>query len=662
MRKTIEWVGLFVCLVGSLLVMQAAAGVGDISFHLLRVDVGFVAGLSLLSEIFRLAGLRGRQAWLVIGLIGTTALTGLYVVGHTALTAWMLIIAAYALLVWLDRTVGSILFRRRLGRWITRSILAMAGGFLPGVVSQIESRFADEEFFVAVQGIELAGFCLLFLAAQAYAHRNQGEAEKPTHKHAVAVSGFVAAMIGLGVWGGVAYQNSFYTSDVPGYPGVTGAYPSLCGQVMPDPGQPSGQDVYQRLLTHIEANPRQGVPELGMLALGTGELEWADAFRDAIMAEARDRRFAEPDDLGKFAQRQAALRAYYASQVRAAFPDLFSGEDWEALRAWFAAINGRALTVEPVDWLYAVAFSKRPEGPYENQENGAGLLAILEAGGLSPPDLSPINQDYLERNRGGWTQRFHNTDDVFFYQSEWITNAYYQSLYWQENGDPDSGALNRQLSSEWMLLQALPDGAPLSYNHPARPLPAGTAYLAATMEHDPQFVWWAGRMLDWATANGAALYAQPGVENAVNLQGMSPTAGSCLIYSDSGLPNQPGPLAPDKIVFRDGWTPDAAYMLLNLRFSGWHRYKATNGVVLLYQDGPIVVEKSNGDSFSWLPTGRQLFRDKRVPRENLNGLLIPRTGWAQVVHRLTGIGSDWAQDPPPLRASRIGGLVGAPGR
>lgn len=153
-------------------------------------------------------------------------------------------------------------------------------------------------------------------------------------------------------------------------------------------------------------------------------------------------------------------------------------------------------------------------------------------------------------------------------------------------------------------------------------------------------------MLDWAERTSVPLYAQPGVERATPLIGVSPDIGSCLIFGDSGLPTQRGPLAPDKIVFRDGWTPQSRYLLLNLRFSGWHRYKATNTITLLYQGGPLVIEQDSGEPFSWLPVGRSLFRDKRIPRENLNGLLISRTGMSAVLYRLTGLGGPWAQDPP----------------
>ncbi len=125
-----------------------------------------------------------------------------------------------------------------------------------------------------------------------------------------------------------------------------------------------------------------------------------------------------------------------------------------------------------------------------------------------------------------------------------------------------------------------------------------------------------------------------------------PAQGSCLIYGDSGLPNQIGPLAPDKIVMRDGWSNADVYLLLNLRFTGWHRHKGTGTINLLYQNNPLVTDELKSRSFAWLPLGRSLIRDKRVPRENLNGLLIEQSGMRAILRALTGIGSAWAQDPP----------------
>lgn len=261
--------------------------------------------------------------------------------------------------------------------------------------------------------------------------------------------------------------------------------------------------------------------------------------------------------------------------------------------------------------------------------------------GLVAPDLSSANRDYLEHTPRGWLARFCNTDDAFIYQQEWISNAYFQSLYTSEA--PEN---NVRLSFEWLLLQALPDGVPLRYNHPVCASLAGTAYLGVHLLEDPRYVWLAEQSLMDMEAQGTYLSAQPGAEQPVYLAGLSPTQGSCLLYGASGLPNQIGPLAPDKIVFRDGWSPDSAYLLLNLRFTGWHRYKATNTATLLYQNGPLAVEALDGEPFAWLPVGRSAFRDKRVPRENLNGLLIEHSGMSAVIYALTGIGSPWAQNPP----------------
>jgi hypothetical protein len=67
---------------------------------------------------------------------------------------------------------------------------------------------------------------------------------------------------------------------------------------------------------------------------------------------------------------------------------------------------------------------------------------------------------------------------------------------------------------------------------------------------------------------------------------------------------------------------------------------------LIYQAGPITREKLDGEVISWLPQGRSLLRDKRILRENLNGLVVERIGTDAVVYNLTGIGGPWAQNPP----------------
>jgi hypothetical protein len=444
-------------------------------------------------------------------------------------------------------------------------------------------------------------------------------------------------------WAGLnAYQASFFPTP-PSFTDISPAAPFACEELPASATTYAGEAVFQRILELVEAHPADGAPELGMRALGTADLALAARFREALLGEAAALAFSSPANSVKYGQFEAAQRVYYYSRVRAAFPNLFSPQDDATIRAWFAAVNRRALSVEWVDWLYAGAFDVRPSGPYANQETGAGLLALLEATGLGDPSLAEANRAYLEASLRGWAGRWRNNDDTAYYQSEWITNAFYQSLL---SGAPPPEQARRSFT--WLLLQLPPDGRPASYNFPFAISPEATFYLGATLLNDPQLLWAAGL----AANSPARVYpysaAQPGVDAALALSGAPPTAGSCLLFGDTGTPTRLGPLGPDKLVLREGWTPDAAYLLLNLRFTGWHRYKASNSVSLFVQGEALVEDQLEGQSFSWLPRGRSAFRDKRIPRENLSGLVVARSGFSAVRHTLVGLDSPWAQDPPPF--------------
>jgi hypothetical protein len=643
-RKLLLWGVLSAGLAALLEVLRLAVGV-SFSWEGLATRWMFIAGLLLAirwAQPYPIGGTLDLWPW--PGVLGAVAGAGAvlaYATRGATWAAWVVLGALYLLLLELDAALVG-----RQGvvcRWGTRGLLALAGGIAPVCIAQIESHFADEEFFVALQAMALCFFCFMLLAARdLLAWPEPKSARRGPHldRRTLSILLILFALAGACVTVH-AYQRSFYPPEAPTYEGISAEAPFLCGKALPDLQAFDSAEIFRQLLTQIEPNPHKGSLEYGMLALGTGDQHWAQAFRESLLSEAAEGRFTGPAYSIKSVQYEAALRAYYLPRVHSAFPFLFSHDDLVLLREWFADINRRALTVEWVDWTYALAFAKWPEGPYENQENGAGLLALLESAELAAPELSSANQDYLRRNQRGWLTRFRNTDDAFIYQLAWINNAYFQSFY--AGAVPEN---NVRLSFEWLLLQALPDGAPLRYNHPAHFSLASFAYLGARLLEDSRFVWLAGRALEAAQEQGQYPFAQPGAEQFISLSGHSPTQGSCLLYGDSGLPNQVGPLAPDKLVLRDGWSKDAAYLLLNLRFTGWHRYKATNTVTLLYQSGTLAADMLDGERFTWLPAGRSVFRDKRIPRENLNGLLVERDGMSAVLHTLAGIGSPWAQDPP----------------
>jgi hypothetical protein len=531
-------------------------------------------------------------------------------------------------------------------RWGIGILSAALMGLWPIALVEVLNRFSDEEFFVALQGVILAIYWfLLWLAMQGW----QIPTDRPKVSRRVRLSRFLVLGIGavILIFGAVftlrSYQSSFFPSSAPTYPGITDSNPFLCGEVAhpaTNTAPIDGKSVYREYLDGLITSSGKSVMTDAELFIGTGDTRWAQAFHQDLLQEVKEQLFTQPANSVKSIQYDAALRVYYYTRVIQLAPNLFTPQEQAEIRTWFTAINQRALTVEWVDWMYALAFSKLPQGPYENQENGSGLLALLEYGGYSNPQLSQDNLAYLAENPRGWQARFRNTDDAISYQPEWLNNAFFQKLF-------SGKALPQYISQsyEWLLLQTLPDGRAPKYN-PSQPLLIGTFLQAATQANDGRYLWIADQAIKNIPDQPNKYTAQPGIGPSAEMKAIPPKVGSCLIYGGSGLPNQIGQLAPDKIVFRDGWNVGDTYLLLNLRFTGWHRYKATNSIVLLDKDGPLVAEASTGKDFSWLPKGRALFRDKRIPRENLNGFLVQRRGMDEALFLLTGSGGMWAQNPP----------------
>jgi hypothetical protein len=578
-----------------------------------------------------------------LGLPGLVVLAGvIYWIWGGTWAAWLLCGTVLSLLLVSTELAPS------KWRWMATGAISLVAGTILVAMTQIETRFAEEEFYALVQVVLLATYWLLLSVVYKRGFPNRNTKNAPNQISIPIMPTLVAIIVlgSVGIFGTLrAYQSSFYPTRVPVYPEITEADPFLCGQVQEEEQVYLAADIYNGMLERVVANPLKEAPDLALLALGTKDAYWLDEYRTSILKEAHSGAFSGPANSIKYGQYQAALRIYYYIVMRQAFPDLFTVEQEDLLHSWFTAINRRAQTVEWVDWMYAIAFRMQPKGPYENQETGAGLLSLLESQRLGDASLSKENQAYLAERGGGWEAGFRNSDDAIIYQPEWIHNAFFQSIY--------AGSVNienAQRSFEWLLLQSPPNGSPLSYNHVGPVYLAPPAYLGAQLVEDDRLLWLAGRSLDYLVANNLPLSAKPGMEQVLAGTGSSPKAGTCLIYGSSGVPTQTGPLAPDKIVFRDGWSEDASYVLLNLRFSGWHRYKATNAIVLLAKSGALVKEATTGQTLAWLPAGRSLFRDKRLPRENLNGLVIQRSGLSSVIHELTGVGSQWAQDPPAYAA------------
>jgi hypothetical protein len=566
-----------------------------------------------------------------------------YLMTRNTLSAWILFLIIFILVL----QVNSILVYKKgsLTGWLISIFIAFAFGTSLTAMGQIEARFSEEEFYVAFRsiclGILWVFMWLVFKSLDNFFGRKPHGHIGITLSYRKIIGLLFIFLIIIGTITIRSYQQSFYATEVSNFDGITEQQPFLCGKVATDDQIYNGQDVYQRILELLEKNQDKQTAEYGMLTINEQGKVWSELYKETVLRDARMERYTEASNSVKYSQFIAAVNAYFYAQVKNKFPNLFNSIEERAIKEWFKRINQRALTIEWIDWFYAIAYSKLPSGPFENQDIGAGLLAILEFEGLADLDLTAENDKYLSSNPRGWELRFRNTDDTLNYQQEWIYNAYFQSLF---SGTADTQAIKK--SFDWLLLQALPDGGMIYHNHPVPLSQTGISYLGATLLGDEQLLWLSGRSAEYFASSEENFTAVPGINLALDLTGRSPSFGSCLIFGDSGLPNQKGPLAPDKIVFRDGWHEDSKYLHMNLRFSGWHRYKGNNTITLIYKAGSLITERLDEESWSWLPAGRKSLRDKRIPREYLNGLIIPRSGMDAVIYQLTGIGGPWAQDPP----------------
>ena len=70
----------------------------------------------------------------------------------------------------------------------------------------------------------------------------------------------------------------------------------------------------------MQDNPHHSTPEYGMLALARSDVAWAQQFRTALLDEAAQGLYTEAAHSVKSVQYDAALRAYYYTRVRRAFP------------------------------------------------------------------------------------------------------------------------------------------------------------------------------------------------------------------------------------------------------------------------------------------------------------------------------------------------------
>ena len=530
-----------------------------------------------------------------VALLAAAAIAGgAFVATGATWAAWALVAALWALLLAAEGILegGGRFVRRWLARLATAALLAG----VPVALAQLESHFAEEEFFVAVQAAIIGVLALVVvLTFRLLARRERGEDDAAAAVRRGLASArralVVVVLLGVGALALAAvtvrgYQASFYPPVAPMYAGVSAEGPFLCGTVTPEPGTVDGVTVFEALIAAVAANPHKAAPEHGMLALATGDAQRAGEFRTALLADARAARYTEPANSVKIGQYDASLRVYYYARVRERFPGLFTPDEDAEVRHWLAAVNRRTLTVEWVDRMYGLAFSMWPEGPYENQENGAGLICAAARNGLEAAELAR-----RQRRLPGAATHAAGTALPQHRRRPQLSAGMDQQRLLPDAAGGSVDATKQRLSFEWLTAaEACPTAAWPTTTPSATPS-AKTAYLGAGAPGDPRAALDGRPALEGRRPPGQRRRRQPGWSRRRS-------AGRRL--ADRGLlpdlrrlraaqPGRPTGARQDRLPRRVGGATRRTCML-NLRFTGWHRYKASNTVTLMYQGGPVAAD------------------------------------------------------------------------
>jgi len=403
-----------------------------------------------------------------------------------------------------------------------------------------------------------------------------------------------------------------------------------------------------QLIDFLKSKPEQSIDILFQLFYLTNDEQYSINFKETLLQDIKNNKFLGISNSVKAWQYKVMHYAYYYDLMLEKNPMLFSPSEEEIILNWFKELNDQTYEITWVSFAYGFINKKLPEGPYENQEIGMGVLSILsKVLEERYPELAKRNQDYIEKYGIGWKHNFRNPDDQIVYaQQAWQKNAFMMANYGGYEDSLRSG--NSKNSFEWVLLQWPSNGMSPAYNVPRDWTPFDTMMLGSYLHNDGRYLWISEKMLENEIINDKReidfILGLEYFENFPNVE--KPKIGSCYIEGTTGIGLNPKDLKPDKVVLRDGWDKDSLFALLNLRFSGWHSYKATNSFISIMYGEPFVLEKLDLERHDWLPKGKADHRDKKIERTHLNGFILQSKGLEKIIFDITGYGSMWHQDPP----------------
>lgn len=585
-------------------------------------------------------------------LILASILYGLYIFYENVYMSIFYLAMIYTVGIWINYGLfNSIYVNNKLFSIIGGSF----GGFLSGIIISliyliVINASIDEGYFVLLSILlALIGGIFGFFIALVLKTYEYSESKISLSKSGRAPIIFLVLSIFLSLlcitlydyWGSMGLNYTGPTSNSENQI-------SECNDLNFDSNRKSYSYSKNDIINFLENRSDKKIDTFAVLYLLSKDEIWSNEFKNIIIDDAQIDRYLGISGSVKAWQYEVMIRAYYYDLISKANPDIFTDAENDLILTWFKKINEEAYKTTWTDYIYGFLFKRSPDGLYANQEIGAGMLSVLsDVLDKKFPEISKKNREYISTKGVGWNSNFRNPDDGIVYQQHiWIKNAYMMARFGGQKSSLYSN--NSRNSFEWIMLQWPPNGMSPAYNSPANYTPYDIMTLGAHFFNDGRYLWLADNMLENEMENpNRFLDYLVGLEYWDDkLSPVVPEKGSCYISGTTGIATKPGPIKPDKIVLREGWDKDSLYALLNLRFSGWHSYKATNGFISVMYGEPFVVEKLELKNHSWIPKGKADHRDKKIDRTELNGFQIEKTGLQKIIYQITGLENEWAQDPP----------------
>jgi len=407
------------------------------------------------------------------------------------------------------------------------------------------------------------------------------------------------------------------------------------------------------IIPYIKSYAEEGVIKNGLLYLITNDSIYGESFKKQLINEMNSSKLIDQTLTHKGGQYLMGMKAFYFNEVSNFNPHLFSNKEKEFIQKQFENSVNQIFQPILIDYVYSKVFGKKLDGVYYNQEIGLGSLSIISKVIRNDTQIKQI-REYVLENANGWSTNFRNVDDSEFYHHLWLNNAY---LMYYSFPEMFNNRRNINMSFDWLLAIYPPKGYPPMINSYSPTAYLDSIIIGEKLTKNPSYRW---LLLETIERFKEELDRNEQIESAkfflgtryiMELEGKSaitPNYGSCLIFGKTGSVNNPSGLSIDKIALRDGWGDDSLFILLNLRYTGWHRYKSTNSIIQVVYNEPIIVEDIISKKDYWLPKGRWIYRDKKIDRERLNGALIKKRGIDLFIHNLFGFESEWNQNLPHL--------------